>query len=105
MLQCDEPEIHVMLQMINSFVCKLLGRFLKAEVLTSGYLTSVDVYDQDNSLPSDRVMIGFLTQSTMNSKDFLPRENILLLSIVGTLCLKLINMRCLAYQYMTQYVY
>ena len=51
-LQCNYPNIHVMLQKNNSFVRKLFGRF-KAEVLTSGDLTSVDIYDHDNFLPCD----------------------------------------------------
>jgi len=50
-----------MLQMIQTFVCRLLGRCMKAEVLADADLISVTVDDQDNFLPFDWVTIGFLT--------------------------------------------
>ena len=50
MLQSDEPKIHIMLQMIRSFVSKLLGRFMKAEVLTNEDLTDINVDDEEKFL-------------------------------------------------------
>ena len=47
---------------------------MKVTVLTDGDLTTIEVDDQENYLPSDQVMIGFLTRITMSSQDFLPRE-------------------------------
>ena len=75
-LQSDEPKIHVMLQMIHSFIRKLLGRFMKAAVLTTyaDHLAGINVSNHDNYLPISGVMIGFLTQSTMTAQDFLPHE-------------------------------
>ena len=52
-LQSDEPKIHVMLQMIHSFIRKLLGRFMKAAVLTTyaEHLAGINVSNHDNYLP------------------------------------------------------
>ena len=74
MLQCEVPKIHVMLRMIQTFARKPLGRCIKAEALTIADLTSVNVDDQDNFLPADRVMIGFITRSIMTSQDFSSQE-------------------------------
>ena len=74
MLQSDEPKIHVMLEMINVFLRKLLGRFVKPEVLGCNDLGQVNVDNPDHWLHHSEVMLGFLTQSTMTSQNFLPGE-------------------------------
>ena len=66
--------IYVMLEMINSFMRKLLGRLMKAGVLSSDDLAVVNVDNPDHYLHHSQVMIGFLTQSTMTSQKKIARE-------------------------------
>ena len=95
MLQCEVPKVHVMMKMITSFVRRLLGRCVTPEVLVDADLTSVGVDDKDNLLPSDKVMIGYLTQSTMTANDFL------MPSTVNFSWLKHTSILCLTYLSMT----
>ena len=45
MLQSDEPKLHVLHDSMQIFLRKLLGRFVRAEVLTTTNITGIDVDD------------------------------------------------------------
>ena len=69
MLQSDEPKLFILHKHMQHFLRKLLGRFVKAEVLATTSVRSVNIDDATVLLSLDKVMIGFSTRSTMNSND------------------------------------
>ena len=69
MLQSDEPKLFILHKHMQHFLRKLLGRFVKAEVLATSSVRSVNIDDATVLLSLDKVMIGFSTRSIINSND------------------------------------
>lgn len=69
MLQSDEPKLYMMHDSIKAFLHKLLGRFVKPDILATTNVFSIDTHNEEIFLSLEKIMIGFFTRSKITSND------------------------------------
>uniref|UniRef100_H3AUL5 HAT C-terminal dimerisation domain-containing protein n=1 Tax=Latimeria chalumnae TaxID=7897 RepID=H3AUL5_LATCH len=71
-LQKENPQLHHMVDILESFERKLLGRFMCLDGFANIPLTEID--PMHHHLSDDKVMIGFSSRRLIQSNDILPVE-------------------------------
>ena len=81
-LQRETPCIHVLCDKLDSFVNKLLGKFVKISVIkdarNESSLIDADFQSKENQLPDSNIFVGFMTrqilQQLLNDGDIADSE-------------------------------
>ena len=68
-LQRETPCVHLLHDKLDSFVNKLLGKFVKIPVIREakeeGNLTDVDFHSNENQLADSNIFVGFVTRQLL----------------------------------------
>ena len=68
-LQRETPCVHLLHDKLNSFVNKLLGKFVKIPVIRraneEGNLIDVDFHSNENQLADSSIFVGFMTRQLL----------------------------------------